>query len=80
MPSGIKKLHACAFWGDYRRMSLRILIFPCQAVTEKRWKKGIRYRSGVHSYRIRIPKGLQLRVCRSSLTLACRPLSRHFRK
>jgi hypothetical protein len=33
-----------------------------QAVTEKAQAKGIGYRSGVHSRRIRIPKDLQPRV------------------
>jgi len=63
MPSGIKKGFTPAPFGAIiSDMSLRIFIFPCQAVTERRWQKGIRYRSGVHSHRIRIPKGLQPRV------------------
>jgi hypothetical protein len=50
-------------WRDDRRlMSRTSFISHCQAAIERRRQKGIRYRSGVHSHRIRIPKGLQPHV------------------
>jgi hypothetical protein len=45
-------------------MSPRIIHIPLSGGDRKAQAnaKGIRYRSGVHSHRIRIPKGLQPRV------------------
>jgi hypothetical protein len=62
MPSGIKKLHACALWGDYRRHVPGIIHIPFSGGGRKAQAKGIRYSSRVQSHRIRIPKGLQPRV------------------
>jgi hypothetical protein len=40
----------------------RIIHIPLSGGDRKAQAKGIRYRSGVHGHRIRIPKGLQPRV------------------
>jgi hypothetical protein len=43
-------------------MSPRIIHIPLSGGDRKAQAKGIRYGSGVHGHRIRIPKGLQPRV------------------
>ena len=62
MPSGIKNLHARAFWGDYRRHVRGFIHIPLSGGGRKARAKGIRYSSRMQSHRIRIPKGLQPRV------------------
>jgi hypothetical protein len=43
-------------------MSPRFIHIPLSGGDRKAQAKGIRYRSGVHGHRIRIPKGLKPRV------------------
>ena len=63
MPSGIKKASRLRLFGAIiADMSPRIIHIPLSDGDRKAQAKGIRYRSGVHSHRIRIPKGLQPRV------------------
>jgi hypothetical protein len=63
MPSGIKKASRLRLLGAIiADMSPRIIHIPLSGGDRKAQAKGIRYRSGVHSHRIRIPKGLQPRV------------------
>jgi hypothetical protein len=60
MPSGIKKSFTPApFWGDYRRHVPPHIKIPLSGSDRKAQAKGFRYRSDVHSHRIRIPKRLQ---------------------
>ena len=58
MPSGIKSFTPAPFGAIVADMSPRIIHIPLSGGDRKAQAKGIRYRSGVHSHRNRIPNRL----------------------
>jgi hypothetical protein len=77
MPGDMKKLHACAFWGDYRRHVPALIHIPLSGSDQKAHAKGIRYRSDVHAIAFVFRKA-RSRACRSEFAQSCRPALKVF--